>query len=192
MPEFFAETYTPREGRGAAAPRAGDLARAAAQASQPGAPVRFLGAIIVPGEETCFGLYRATDADAVRAAMTAAGLRPEQITQAVTLRPPYACPGPAPRTPPGHPRRNLARRAHHRARTALPHHRRAPGRPDAPASPPPPTRARRHPRQAGHDRARALLVTRHQPPIHPPREHDHASNHPRTAVPPGQRAGLAR
>jgi hypothetical protein len=88
MPEFLAETYTPREGPGAAAPRAGDLARAAAQASQPGAPVRFLGAIMVPGEETCFWLYEAPSVDAVRAAMSAARLHPERITPAVTLRPP--------------------------------------------------------------------------------------------------------
>jgi hypothetical protein len=91
MPEFLAETYTPREGLGSAAPRAGDIARAAAQASQPGAPVCFLGAIAVPAEETCFWLYQAPAADAVRAAMTAAGLRPERIAPAVTLRPP--CPG---------------------------------------------------------------------------------------------------
>jgi len=88
MPEFLAETYTPREEPGAAAPRAADLARAAAQASGPGAPVRFLGAVAVPGEETCFWLYQAPTADAVHAAMTAAGLRPERITPAVTLRPP--------------------------------------------------------------------------------------------------------
>jgi hypothetical protein len=59
MPEFLAETYTPRDAPGSAAPRAGDLARAAAHASGPGAPVRFLGAIIVPGEETGFWLYQA-------------------------------------------------------------------------------------------------------------------------------------
>src|SRR5215467_7355952 len=88
MPEFLAETYAPRDGPGGAAPRAGDLARAAGQASGPGAPVRFLGAIAVPGEETCFWLYQAPTADAVRAAMIAAGLRPERITPAVTIRPP--------------------------------------------------------------------------------------------------------
>jgi hypothetical protein len=89
MPEFLAETYTPRGGLGdAAVPRAGDLARAAAQASRPGAAVRFLGAILLPGEETGFWLYQAPAADAVRAAMTAAGLRPERITPAETLRPP--------------------------------------------------------------------------------------------------------
>jgi hypothetical protein len=89
MPEFVAETYTAREGPGdAAVPLAGDLARAAAQASGPGAPVRFLGAILVPGEEIGFWLYQAPAADAVRAAMTAAGLRPERITPAMTIRPP--------------------------------------------------------------------------------------------------------
>ena len=63
-------------------------ARAAAHASGPGAPVRFLGAIIVPGEETGFWLYQAPEAGAVRAAMAAAGLRPERITPAVAIWPP--------------------------------------------------------------------------------------------------------
>jgi hypothetical protein len=85
MPEFLAETYTPRD---AGAASAGDLARAAAYAGGPGAPVQFLGAILVPSEETGFWLYQAPTAEAVRAAMTAAGLRPERITLALTLRPP--------------------------------------------------------------------------------------------------------
>jgi hypothetical protein len=97
MREFLAETYAPREGPGGAGARAGDIARAAAQASGPGAPVCFLGAVAVPGEETCFWLYQAPTAEAVRAAMAAAGLRPERITPAVTIRPPRpARPGGAP------------------------------------------------------------------------------------------------
>ena len=44
---------------GDAALRAGDLARAAAQVSQPGALVCFLGAIAIPEEETCFFTYTA-------------------------------------------------------------------------------------------------------------------------------------
>ena len=88
MPEFLAETYTLRDGPGAAAvPRAGDLARAAAQASGSGTPVCFLGAIAVPSEETCSWLYQAPTAAAVRAAMTPAGLRPERITPALTIWP---------------------------------------------------------------------------------------------------------
>jgi len=78
MPEFLAETYTPR----GTAPCADDVARAAAHASGPGGLVRFLGAVNVPEEETCFWLYQAPTADAVRAAMTAAGLRPERIMRA--------------------------------------------------------------------------------------------------------------
>jgi hypothetical protein len=89
MPEFLAETYTPRDA-GGAAPSAGDIAGAVGQAVGPGGLVCFLGAIIVPGEETGFWLYQAPTADAVRAAMAAAGLCPERITPAVTLRPP--CP----------------------------------------------------------------------------------------------------
>jgi hypothetical protein len=92
MPEFLAESYAPRDALSIAALRAGDAARAAEQASQPGAPVRFLGAIVVPEEETCFYLYQAPSASAVGAAMTSAGLRPDQITQAVAIRPP--APGP--------------------------------------------------------------------------------------------------
>jgi len=115
MPEFLAETYTPRL---AAAPSAGDVARAAAHAGGPQAPVRFLGAVAVPEEETCFWLYQAPSAAAVRAAMIAAGLRPERITQAVALRPPTPTPG-APGTPASRPPRSG--RCGYISRPARPH-----------------------------------------------------------------------
>ena len=99
MPEFLAETYTPRRAPGTPAMGAVDAARAAAHAGA-GAPAWFLGAVAVPEEETCFWLYQAPSAAAVRAAMTAAGLRPERITLAVPLRPP--APG-VPGTPAGRP-----------------------------------------------------------------------------------------
>ena len=105
MPEFLAETYTPR---GTAAPCVGDVARAAGHAGGPGAPVWFLGAVAVPEEETCFWLYQAPTAAAVRAAMTAAGLRPERITQAVAIRPPAPAPG-GPGTSAGRPHRAAQR-----------------------------------------------------------------------------------
>jgi len=111
MPEFLAETYTPRLAPGTPAPGAADVARAAAQTSSPEAPVRFLGAVAVLEEETCFWLYQAPSAAAVRAAMTAAGLRPERITPAVAIRPPAPAPG-APGTPAGRPHR-AARPAPH-------------------------------------------------------------------------------
>ena len=84
MPEFLAETYTPRDAPGSAAPGADDLA-AAGQSSQDAAPVRFLGAILVPEEETCFWLYQAPSAAAVREAMTRARLQPERITEAMSI-----------------------------------------------------------------------------------------------------------
>ena len=87
MPEFLAETYAPRGDSGTPAPSAADLARTAGQASGPQGPVRFLGAIAVPEEETCFWLYQAPSAAAVRLAMIRARLRPERITPAVLAGP---------------------------------------------------------------------------------------------------------
>ena len=63
MPEFLAETYTPWLAPGIAAPCAADVARAAEHASGPGAAARFLGAVAVPEEETCFWLYQAPRRD---------------------------------------------------------------------------------------------------------------------------------
>jgi hypothetical protein len=95
MPEFLAETYAPRDppGTGTAARRAAQAALAADHTSRPGAQVRLLGAIVVPKEETCFYLYQAPSAGAVRAAVTRAGLRPDRITQAAWIRPPRRTPG---------------------------------------------------------------------------------------------------
>jgi hypothetical protein len=119
MPEFLAETYTPRLAPGTPTPSAADAARAAAQASGPQAPVRFLGAIIVPEEETCFWLYQAASADAVRAAMIASELRPDRITPAISIRPPDPTPGTATQT--GHPRRHLTQKEPPGARRAPAH-----------------------------------------------------------------------
>ena len=140
MPEFVAETYTPRDapGTSAGAPSAGDLARAAEQASGPGAPVQFLGVIAVPEEETCFWLYQAPTADAVRAAMAAAGLRPERVTPAVTLRPPDCAPGPAPST--RHTTRPPAPPPDPESTAPGPHH----ACPSAPGTGPPDSPAGRH------------------------------------------------
>ena len=104
MPEFLAETYTFLLAPGIPAVCAADVAGAAAHAAGPGASACFLGAVAVPEEETCFWLYQAPSAAAVRAAMTAAGLRPERITEAVAIRPPAPAPG-APGTPAGRPHR---------------------------------------------------------------------------------------
>ena len=59
MPEFLVETYTPRSAPDIAAVAAGDITLATDQLSDQTAPVRFLGAIVVPEDETCFYLYQA-------------------------------------------------------------------------------------------------------------------------------------
>jgi len=58
MPEFLAETCAP----GAAAPRAADIALAAGHAGQNRTAARLLGAIAVPGEETCGDLLESPSA----------------------------------------------------------------------------------------------------------------------------------
>ena len=87
MFEFVVETYAPPQATGILAARVEELARAAEQASEPGAEVRLLGAVFLPGEETCFYLYRAASADAVRAAAAHGRLRLERISQAVAITP---------------------------------------------------------------------------------------------------------
>ena len=122
MPEFLAESHTFLLAPGIPALCAADVARAAAHAAGPRAPAWFLGAVAVPEEETCFWLYQAPSAAAVRVAMTAAGLRPERITEAVALRPPAPAPG-TPGTPTSRPPRSG--RCGYTSRSARPH---SPGR----------------------------------------------------------------
>ena len=85
MPQFLAEAYVPRDSADIVALRTGDRAMAMELVSAETAPVRFLGAIYVPQDETCFHLYQAQSAGAVREAMTRAGLQPERIAQAVSI-----------------------------------------------------------------------------------------------------------
>jgi hypothetical protein len=118
MPEFLAETHTFLLAPGIPALCAADVARAAVHAAGPRASACFLGAVAVPEEEACFWLYQAPSAAAVRAAMTAAGLRPERITQAMALRPPAPAPA-RPGTPTSRPPRSG--RCGYTSRRARPH-----------------------------------------------------------------------
>jgi hypothetical protein len=104
MSEFVVETYAPRDTANSVAARVDDVALAADQVSDERAQVRFLRAIFVPEDETCFYLYRSSSADAVREAVTRARLRFERITEAVSIRAPETRPG-APNQPrrPGQP-----------------------------------------------------------------------------------------
>jgi hypothetical protein len=80
--EFLVEAYLSRVTSGGVGAAPGQLAVAAEQLSREGTGVTFLHAISVPEEETCFYLYRAPSAAAVREAAARAGLRWERITEA--------------------------------------------------------------------------------------------------------------
>jgi antirestriction protein ArdC len=84
MVEFLVETYAPCETPSAAARHAEDVARAAALLTETGAVVRLQRAIFLPEDDIAVYLFQAPSANAVRDAMTRAGLRSDRITEAVS------------------------------------------------------------------------------------------------------------
>ena len=76
MSEFIVEVYVPRTG---AVGTAG--LRAAAEAHAP--PVRYLRAILVPEDETCYLLFDAASCEDVRAVVTRAAVPFERISAAI-------------------------------------------------------------------------------------------------------------
>lgn len=85
MGEYLVEGYLPRPGSDEL-PRAAARARGAAdELAQAGTPVRYLGAIFIPGDETCFHLYEAPSAGAARTASMRAGIKFERIVDAVRV-----------------------------------------------------------------------------------------------------------
>ena len=85
MPEFLVETDASQEMAKAGVLRVDDITRAADEVSQPGTEVRFLRAIFVPEDETCFCPYESSSAGAVREAAARARLPLERITEAVSI-----------------------------------------------------------------------------------------------------------
>ena len=83
MAEFLVEAYRARTDTAADehAQRARD---AAEELSRAGTPVRYLRSIFLPDDETCFYLYQADSADAVRTAALHAELPFARIVEAVT------------------------------------------------------------------------------------------------------------
>ena len=83
MPEFVVEQYVSRVDD-TSARRSSERARlAAAEVNGEGTAVRYVRSIFVPEDETCFYLYEAVSADAVREAVQRAGLQFERIIAAV-------------------------------------------------------------------------------------------------------------
>jgi hypothetical protein len=84
MPEYLVELYVSRTD-GSTVERDAEKARHAAdELSREGVRIRYLQSIFVPDEETCFLLYEAASADAVREAARRAALPFEQVSEAVT------------------------------------------------------------------------------------------------------------
>jgi hypothetical protein len=84
MPEYLLEFYLSRTDPRVAAQR-GDRARAAAaELTRRGTAVRYRRSIFVPDEETCFLLFEAESAAAVRETARLAALSCERVITAIT------------------------------------------------------------------------------------------------------------
>jgi hypothetical protein len=84
VPNFLVEAYTPLESGVAEIERA--ASRAAAELSREGTPVRYLRAIFVPADETCFYLFEAPTADVAGDASRRARIEYERIVETASLR----------------------------------------------------------------------------------------------------------
>ena len=83
MPEFLLELYVSRE-RAASVQHWAESARAAAdELSRAGTPVRFVRAIFVPDDETCFYVFEAASAEVVRLAAERASLAADRVAAIV-------------------------------------------------------------------------------------------------------------
>jgi Nickel responsive protein SCO4226-like len=83
MAEYLVELYVSREDSAAVESGAQRARAAADELTEEGAPVRYLRAIFVPEDETCFFLYEALSAEAVRDAARRAGLLSGRVTEAL-------------------------------------------------------------------------------------------------------------
>jgi hypothetical protein len=82
MTEYLVEVYAPRNGA-AGVRDAAARARASADAvSRKGVPVRYVRAIFVPDDETCFHVFEAGSREAVRAASERAAFHSVRIVEA--------------------------------------------------------------------------------------------------------------
>jgi hypothetical protein len=82
--EFLVELYVSRGDLPAAEQSAERARLAAEELTREGTPVRYVRSIFVPEDETCFALYEAVTADAVREVAQRAALRFEHVAEAVT------------------------------------------------------------------------------------------------------------
>jgi hypothetical protein len=86
MAEYLVELYVSREDPDAVASGAERATAAAEELTEEGTSIRYVRAIFVPEDETCFFLYESASADAVREAARRAGLSSGRIIEAVGAR----------------------------------------------------------------------------------------------------------
>ena len=83
MAEFLVELYVSRTDPDAVGRDAERARAASAELTREGTPVRFLRSIFVPEDETCFFLFEADSADAVREAQRRAAIPAGRIGEAL-------------------------------------------------------------------------------------------------------------
>jgi Protein of unknown function (DUF4242) len=84
MAEFLVELYASRTDPAVTEGRPVRARLAAEELTREEIPVRYLRSIFVPEDETCFYLYEADSAEAVRQAVGRAALRFERVSEAIT------------------------------------------------------------------------------------------------------------
>jgi hypothetical protein len=85
---FIVERYLPAARQAELAAAVDHDRRAAERMTAAGVPARHLATIYVPSDESCFSLFDAPSADALRQAQERAGIGFERIVEAVQLPPP--------------------------------------------------------------------------------------------------------
>jgi hypothetical protein len=98
---FIVERYLPAVRHGELAAAVDRDQRAAEGITAAGVPVRHLFTIYVPSDESCFSLFDAPSADALREAQDRAGIGFERIVEAVQLPPMEQARTASPCHPPG-------------------------------------------------------------------------------------------
>jgi hypothetical protein len=87
MTEYLLELYVARADALAVGRRAERVRRAAEEHTEAGTPVRYLRSIFVPDDETCFLIFEAGSADAVREVARRASLSFEHVAAAIETAP---------------------------------------------------------------------------------------------------------
>jgi hypothetical protein len=87
MPEYLVEVYVPRSGATDLREAVARARASAQQVSAEGMPVRYVRAIFVPEDETCFHVFEASTTEAVHAASERAAFPAQRIVQSVGMRP---------------------------------------------------------------------------------------------------------